>query len=206
MDDEIFKRQKKTKGSTVVESAIQSVNEHLKGNRLGEAINVLKEALRIENGNYDLVYLLGVCHIFNTAYEEAITIFESMLKGKHKKNVYLLLSVCYKKSDRLQQTEHIVSYSSLSSINASINTQSITRPIFIEANSSSSSRNINWHYKISIALLPLTQRSILHISEKAIVYDSLKDMKRLARCTQMPLITRRIISHCCCVGLSVVWS
>lgn len=118
IDDEIFKRQKKTKGSTVVESAIHSVNEHLKGNRLGEAISVLKEALRIESGNYDLVYLLGVCHIFNASYEEAISIFESMLKGKHKKNVYLLLSVCYKKSDRLQQTEHIVCYPPFSSMSA----------------------------------------------------------------------------------------
>ena len=56
------------KGNSIVESAIHSVNEHLKSNRLGEAIGVLKEALRVETGNYDLIYLLGICHIFNAAY------------------------------------------------------------------------------------------------------------------------------------------
>lgn len=97
--DFIFKgAQKKMRGNSVVESAIQSVNEHLKANRLADAIGVLKEALRVESGNFDLIYLLGICHIFNAAYEEAIAIFEAMLKGKPKKNIYLLLSVCYKKT------------------------------------------------------------------------------------------------------------
>ncbi len=67
--DFIFKgAQKKMKGNSIVESAIHSVNEHLKNNRLADAIGVLKEALRVETGNYDLIYLLGICHIFNAAY------------------------------------------------------------------------------------------------------------------------------------------
>jgi hypothetical protein len=68
--DFIFKgAQKKMKGNSIVESAIHSVNEHLKNNRLADAIGVLKEALRVETGNYDLIYLLGICHIFNAAYQ-----------------------------------------------------------------------------------------------------------------------------------------
>lgn len=99
--DFIFKgAQKKMRGNSVVENAIHSVNEHLKGNRLSEAIAVLNDALRIEPNNFDLVYLLGICYIFNAAYEEAIAIFEAMLRSKPKKNIYLLLSVCYKKTEK----------------------------------------------------------------------------------------------------------
>ena len=56
------------KGSSVAESTIQSVNDDLKANRLSDAIRVLKEALAVEPNNYDLVYLLGICFIFNAAY------------------------------------------------------------------------------------------------------------------------------------------
>lgn len=47
--------------------------------------------------NYDINYLLGVCHLLNGEYNEAIGIFDFLLSKKPKKNIYLLLSVCYKK-------------------------------------------------------------------------------------------------------------
>lgn len=92
------------KGNSLIENTIQSVNEHLKANRLAEAINVLTETLRVEPNNFDLIYLLGICYIFNASYEQAIHIFEGMLKGKPKKNIYLLLSVCYKKTEKFELT------------------------------------------------------------------------------------------------------
>jgi tetratricopeptide (TPR) repeat protein len=63
------------KGNSLIENTIQKVNEHLKVNRLTEAISVLNETLRIEPNNYDLIYLLGICYIFNASYEQAIEIF-----------------------------------------------------------------------------------------------------------------------------------
>jgi cytochrome c-type biogenesis protein CcmH/NrfG len=71
---------------------------------------VLNDALRVEQHNLDLVYLLGICYIFNSNYEEAIAIFEDMLRSKPKKNIYLLLSVCFKKTEKFEQTEDIVNY------------------------------------------------------------------------------------------------
>ena len=92
------------KGNSLIDNTIQSVNEHLKANRLSEAISVLNETLRIEPNNFDLIYLLGICYIFNASYEQAINIFQNMLKGKPKKNIYLLLSVCYKKTEKYRET------------------------------------------------------------------------------------------------------
>lgn len=61
---------------------------------------MLRQALDSESNNLDLQYLLGICFIFNNQYEEAITVLEEMMRSKPKKNIYLLLSVCYKKCER----------------------------------------------------------------------------------------------------------
>ena len=90
--------QKKAKGNTFIENTIEKVNVHLKNNHLVDAINVLEEALEVERNHVDLQYLLGICHIFNSSYDYAIIIFEDMMRVKPKKNTYLLLSVCYKKT------------------------------------------------------------------------------------------------------------
>lgn len=126
--------QKKVKGSSVVEQVIAEVNEHLKANRLREAIAALGEGLESEPHNQDLVYLLGICHIFNGAYPEATAIFEDMVRGRAKKNIYLLLSVCYKKADRLRDTELIVLPLLFSCKTALGTSPSTTRPISTEEN------------------------------------------------------------------------
>lgn len=147
------------KGNSVVENAIQSVNEHLKGNRLGEAIEVLSAALRAEPNNLDLVYLLGICYIFNAAYEDAIAIFEGMLRGKPKKNIYLLLSVCYKKTERFEQTEQIVTRLPRSFSSASTASPNTTRPTSTAASSTSNSRTTSQRWATSTAPSPSTPRS-----------------------------------------------
>ena len=71
--------------------------DELTKNNLNDAIEILKAALDKEQSNYDLNYLLGVCHLLNSSYEQAINIFDVLLAKKPRKNIYLLLSVCYKK-------------------------------------------------------------------------------------------------------------
>jgi uncharacterized protein HemY len=106
--------QKKAKGNSFIESTIEKVNEFLRVNQLRDAIGVLEQALEKEQNHTDLQYLLGICHIFNISYDEAIYIFEEMMRTKPKKNTYLLLSVCYKKTERLEETEAIVRHFLLS--------------------------------------------------------------------------------------------
>ena len=76
------------------------MNEHLKNNRLVDAIDALRSALEVEHNHTDLQYLLGICYIFNGSYDFAIGIFEDMMRSKPKKNTFLLLSVCYKKTEK----------------------------------------------------------------------------------------------------------
>jgi hypothetical protein len=42
------------------------------------------------------------------SYEQAIDIFEKLLQKKTRKNIFLLLSVCYKKIEDYRETEKIV--------------------------------------------------------------------------------------------------
>lgn len=42
-------------------------------------------------------YLLGVCLLISGSYEQAINLFDALLEKKTRKNIFLLLSVCYKK-------------------------------------------------------------------------------------------------------------
>lgn len=44
----------------------------------------------------------------NGHYDEAINIFDVLLAKKARKNIYLLLSVCYKKMNDFDETEEIV--------------------------------------------------------------------------------------------------
>lgn len=53
-------------------------------------------------------YLLGVCFLINGSYEQALNLFDSLLEKKTRKNIFLLLSVCYKKIEEYQETENIV--------------------------------------------------------------------------------------------------
>lgn len=106
--DFIFQARKKMKGNSAIQSTIEKVEDFLKMNRLDEAIDLLLEAKKLEPNNYDLLYLLGICYIFNNSYEQAITIFQNLLQAKPRKNIYLLLSVCYKRTDQLFNTENIV--------------------------------------------------------------------------------------------------
>ena len=55
------------------------------------------------------------------------------MKSKPKKNIYLLLSVCYKKSERFQETQEIVHFSIFSSTSVSGTIPNTTRPTSIEA-------------------------------------------------------------------------
>lgn len=149
------------KGSSNVETTIERVNEHLRGNRLSEAITVLTEALQVEQQNYDLIYLLGICYIFDSNYEEAISIFEDMLRARPKKNIYLLLSVCYKKTERYEQTESIVTLVTFSSSSASPGSPNTTRPTSTAGNSTSNSNSSNLPSRISIGRSGSTTRSRL---------------------------------------------
>lgn len=55
-------------------------------------------------------YLLGVCYLIKGSYDQAINIFDTLLERKARKNIYLLLSVCYKKMEDYDETEKIVIY------------------------------------------------------------------------------------------------
>lgn len=54
------------------------------------------------------MYLLGICYIFTGSYEQAINLFDGLLRAKPRKNIYLLLSVCYKKTEEFVKTEAVV--------------------------------------------------------------------------------------------------
>lgn len=90
-------RPKNKKSSNLAEIVIDKVYERLSKNKLLESISILQEALNSEPHNYDLNYLLGVCHLMSGSYEQAIDIFDQLLQKKPRKNIFLLLSVCYKK-------------------------------------------------------------------------------------------------------------
>ena len=49
-------------------------------------------------------YLLGVCYLIKGSYDQAINIFDTLLERKARKNIYLLLSVCYKKMEDYEET------------------------------------------------------------------------------------------------------
>lgn len=103
-------RPKNKKTGCIIEATIDRVYEELTKNNLHDAIEILKGTLEKESNNYDLNYLLGVCHLLNGSYEQAINIFDMLLAKKPRKNIYLLLSVCYKKMEDYEETEKIVIY------------------------------------------------------------------------------------------------
>lgn len=84
----------------------------MKGNQPIEAIEVLEKAAKKQDA-YEVNYLLGVCYIITEQYANSIAIFKNLLKfeKKPKKNIYLLLSVCYKKMEDFVNTEKIVKFS-----------------------------------------------------------------------------------------------
>jgi uncharacterized protein HemY len=96
------KHTKKQKGNSYVDEAIEKVNENLKKNELDEAVRTLKITLREHPNNFDLNYLLGICHLISSSFEQAIGVFDNLLKTQPRKNIYLLLSVCYKKIDNFE--------------------------------------------------------------------------------------------------------
>ena len=65
-------------------------------------MRTLKITLREHPNNFDLNYLLGICHLISSSFEQAIGVFDNLLKTQPRKNIYLLLSVCYKKIDNFE--------------------------------------------------------------------------------------------------------
>ncbi len=49
-----------------------------------------------------------MCYVIIDDYQHALEIYKGLLARKPKKNVYILLSVCYKKLEEYQNTEKIV--------------------------------------------------------------------------------------------------
>ena len=99
---------KNKKNGSLAELTIDKVYEKLKKNKLEDSINILQEALNVEPNNYDMNYLLGVCLLISGSFEQAINLFDALLEKKTRKNIFLLLSVCYKKIEDFRETEHIV--------------------------------------------------------------------------------------------------
>jgi uncharacterized protein HemY len=69
------KHTKKPKGNSYVDEAIERVNENLKKNELYEAVRTLNSALKEHPNNFDLNYLLGICHLISSSFEQAINVF-----------------------------------------------------------------------------------------------------------------------------------
>jgi hypothetical protein len=59
---------------------------------------------------YEVEYWLGICFLITEQYNNAIVIFKNLMKvgKKPKKNIFLLLSVCYKKVEDYENCEKIV--------------------------------------------------------------------------------------------------
>lgn len=96
----IARSQKNTKrdkkNGVEVETFLEAVKEKLKKNRISEAIVMLEET-KIKD-NYDINYLKGVCYLVNGEYEKGALTFRPLISHlKSKKDVYLMLSVCFKK-------------------------------------------------------------------------------------------------------------
>lgn len=108
LDFILAERPKNKKTGSSIETSIDKVYEELARNNLAAAIEILEGALKSEQNNYDLNYLLGVCHLLNGSYDQAINVFDMLLCRKPRKNIYLLLSACYKKMEDYEETENIV--------------------------------------------------------------------------------------------------
>ena len=96
----IAKSQKNTKrdkkNGAEVEALLDAIKDKLKKNKITEAITMLEET-KIKDSS-DINYLKGVCYLVTGQYHAGILTFKSLLSSpKPKKDIYLMLSVCYKK-------------------------------------------------------------------------------------------------------------
>ena len=108
---------------------MNAVKDRLKKNKASEAIHLLVEARNKDQNNYDINYLLGVCYLVNGQYPNGVAAFKHLLtNSKPKKDVYLMLSVCFKKLEDYASAEGIVYTFLFSSTHASKSTPSTTRP------------------------------------------------------------------------------
>lgn len=141
----IAKSQKNTKrdkkNSAEVEALLEVVKEKLKKNKIAESIAILEDT-KVKD-NYDINYLKGVCYLVSGQYHNGAAIFKSLINSpKPKKDIYLMLSVCFKKLEDYENTEAIVSSWLFSLIPAFKNFQSTMRRMFIEVDSTSNSKKL----------------------------------------------------------------
>ena len=66
---------RKQKCNSYVDETIEKVNENLKKNELYEAVRTLNATLKDHPSNFDLNYLLGICHLISSSFEQAIDVF-----------------------------------------------------------------------------------------------------------------------------------
>ncbi|EAS02746.2 tetratricopeptide repeat protein (macronuclear) [Tetrahymena thermophila SB210] len=82
-----------------------------KENNLSEAIQCFQEALKKDNRNLELNYLLGVCYLGKTEYERAVKEFLTVMEKNpnYRKNIYLLISIAFKKLDNIPSAIRMLS-------------------------------------------------------------------------------------------------
>ena len=57
----------------------------------------MESGLLINPTSYEVNYFLGMCYLVNEQFGDALAIFKQQLLNHPKKNLFLLLAVCYKK-------------------------------------------------------------------------------------------------------------
>lgn len=75
---------------------------------ISEASKVLETGLLINSKSSTINYFLAMCYLMSDDYANAIRLFKEQLVAHPKKNLYILLAVCYKKLNEYESALELV--------------------------------------------------------------------------------------------------
>ncbi|KRX11228.1 hypothetical protein PPERSA_07753 [Pseudocohnilembus persalinus] len=104
-DQYMKKKKEKDQKSQQAKKFLQQGKQYFKQNQLQNAIECFQQAISIDSDNLDSRYLMGVCFLQSLDYNKSISEFNQLLERNkaYKQNVYLLLSIAYKKKNDVNQ-------------------------------------------------------------------------------------------------------
>ena len=95
-----------TEGNQDVDYRVREMMSYYKSRDFNEAIAAGRAILSEHPDNIEALYIVGLCASMLEKHELTIKYFETLiiLEPKYKKNVYLFLSIAYKKSNKMDMS------------------------------------------------------------------------------------------------------
>lgn len=99
-----------TEGNQDVDQKVREMMAYYKSREFNEAIVAGRGILSDNPDNIEALYIVGLCASMLEKHELTIKYFETLilLEPKYKKNVYLFLSIAYKKSNKMDLSFNVL--------------------------------------------------------------------------------------------------